>query len=493
MQRLNQKSLPIGRWQYNRKRVTAGIIHFGIGNFHRCHQALYVDKLLSEGHFDWGIIGVSLRSASTRDALAPQDFLYSQVTLDEEISGNGPDIRIIGAVLDILVAPENPADVIGRTADNDIKLVTITITEKGYYLKSGKFDHGQPNILADLRSLDIPTTIYGYLAAAIIQRRKKGDSPLSVVCCDNIQNGGGHLETGVQLLLQHHDPDSSSWAAKHVSFASSMVDKVAPATDESLKLLVQNTLGLEDAWPVAAEPFSQWIIEDKFAAARPAFDTVGAVFSDDITLFEQMKLRFLNAGHSIISTLGYLSDQLSIHQALEQTHILKFVLTALHGNVLPVATLPANFRGEDYIAGVIQRFRNSALPYAVQQVNTDSSIKIQQRWFPTIDDALRQNTDTTFMSFILAAWVGYVQRALIAGELIDPCERKFAEALQKETDIIHGFLHIAGADRFDFFSSKEFMERVYHHYNIIENETITMAIKHILKTQSLHQEVLTDA
>ncbi|MGI9288012.1 MAG: mannitol dehydrogenase family protein [Pseudomonadales bacterium] len=489
MQRLNQNTLTTAAAKtknatkdfYNRDNIQPGIVHFGVGNFHRCHQAVYVDKLLSLGGLDWGIMGVSMRSGKIRDQLAPQDFLYTVVTLSKDI-----ELSIIGSILNILVAPENPAVVINQVADNNIKLVTTTITEKGYCLSSGQIDNEHRDFIADSASLETPRTIYGYLAAAIIQRRKNGrhckhgGAPLSVLCCDNIQSGGEHLQAGVQRLLQHHDQVSKDWAKIHVSFASSMVDRVAPKTDESLKQLVHAALELEDAWPVSAEPFSQWVIEDRFAGERPAFDKVGALFTDDISLFEQMKLRFLNAGHSIISILGYLDNQATVHQALEQPSILDFVQKALHENVLPVATLPTDFKGEGYISDVIQRFRNSALPYTVQQVNTDSSQKIQQRWFPTIDDALAQYADSALMSFMVAAWAIYVHKALDAGELNDPLRDDFLAAQRQGEDIVSQFLLIAGADRFGFYNSTPFMAAVLSDYNTLQNTEITTALTQFL-------------
>lgn len=477
MQRLNNKNLRaartenVARGSYTRDDIRPGIVHFGVGNFHRCHQAVYVHKLLCMRELQWGIVGVSMRSSKLRDLLAPQDFLYTEVTLSKHT-----ELRLIGSILDILVAPEDPAAVIRQVADANIKLVTTTITEKGYCLSSGHIDTEHPDIVADSESLEAPVTIYGYLAAALIQRHKKKGEPLSVLCCDNILSGGEHLQAGVQMLLQRHNRDSLKWTKEHVSFASSMVDRVSPATDDSLKQVVRDTLDLEDAWPVSAEPFSQWVIEDKFSAERPPFDKVGALFTDDISLFEQMKLRFLNAGHSIISVLGYLNGQASVHQALEQAAILDFFQQALHDSILPVATIPANYKGEDYIFEVLQRFKNSALPYAVQQVNTDSSQKIQQRWFPTIDDALAQQADTGLLSFIVAAWVSYVLKALGAGELNDPLCDKFMTAQRHGGDVVQQFLLIAGADRFSFFQSTDFMEAVMSDYKTLENTDITTAL-----------------
>lgn len=472
---LTDREQTITSGNYDRAQIQPGIVHFGVGNFHRCHQAVYIDKLLNQGVKDWGIIGISMRSTKIRDALQSQNFLYTEVTLGKQSS-----FRIIGSILDILVAPENPTAVISQVAKNQIKLVTTTITEKGYYLCSGQIDQSDPDIVADKTCLENPRTIYGYLAASIIQRGIQDAAPLSIICCDNIQAGGEHLRAGVYMLLQQHAQHLLSWVEKHVSFASSMVDRVSPATDDNLKSLVHSTVKLKDVWPVSAEPFSQWVIENKFAGPKPALDKVGAIFADDISYHQQMKLRFLNAGHSIIAVLAYLAGHKTIHQALEQPYILQFVQRALCENILPVTEIPQGYQGKDYIAEVIQRFQNSALPYFAQQVNSDSSQKIILRWFPSIDNALLRNTDTAFMSFILAAWVVYVERALDANELNDPLDHHLMKANQNDGQRVEQFLTIIGASHFNFAASAPFMTDVTNAYQTLKDINISNALSDFL-------------
>lgn len=483
MQRLSQKNLTnilgkvadknyhISKENYDRELIKPGIVHFGVGNFHRCHQAVYIDKLLGQGDLEWGIIGVSMRSSKIRDALKPQDFLYTEATLGSQI-----EFRIIGSILDILVAPEDPVAVIDQLADTNIKLVTTTITEKGYCLSSGQIDVDHPDIVADKNNLERPRSIYGYIAAALIQRYKDEAVPLSVICCDNIQSGGVTLREGVDMLLELHAKDILGWVEKNVSFASSMVDRVSPATDQSLKQLVNSALEFDDAWPVSAEPFTLWVIEDKFAGVRPVLDQVGALFTDDILLYELMKLRLLNAGHSIIAVLGYLDKREMIHQALKQPYILKFVQKALYENLLPVTDIPEDCQGEDYISDVIQRFHNGGTPYRAQQVNSDSSQKIRLRWFPSIDNALARNSNTKLISFFVAAWVVYIEKALSAGELKDPLSDKFSVEYQNDMETIHHFLVVAGADSFNFITSAGFMRDVLDTYKILKQSDIKTAL-----------------
>lgn len=465
---------------YDRSSIKPGIVHFGVGNFHRTHQAIYCDNLLCQGETEWGLIGVSMRSPVVRDALAPQNFLYTEATL-----GNETTVRVIGSILDILVAPEEPSAVIGAVANNQVQVVTTTITEKGYHLASGEIDLNHPSIRQDMQSLNAPQTIYGYLAAAVIKRRQQGGEPLTVICCDNLRGGGEYLGTGVFKLLEQHCTASEEWTKQYVSFVSSMVDRVSPATDNQLTEWVSTQLGAYDNRPVSAEPFSQWVIQDQFAGKRPPFDKVGATFVDDVTTYEQMKLRLLNAGHSIASVLGYLAGEPTIHQTLQHRTIVDFVTRALRHNVLPATVIPLDSNGYDYIDSVLQRFHNQALPYSVLQVGTDSSQKIQQRWLPTIDDALNQGTSTTYFEFSLAAWVAYIHSAVQQGELEDPLQDSFLGINRSDTlEPVSESLALAGARNFCFYGNQTFMASVHHYYRTITTLGIEQALSAFLTTAS---------
>ncbi|MEP6390307.1 MAG: mannitol dehydrogenase family protein [Halioglobus sp.] len=478
MARLSTDNLPelkpdIEVPHYARASVTSSVVHFGVGNFHRAHQATYCDSLLNLGKTEWGIIGISLRSPTVRDKLAPQDFLYTQTTLCETAS-----YRVIGAIQDLLVALEAPAAVINAVARNQTRLVTTTITEKGYCLRNGEIDLEHSDISQDRESLDEPKTTYGYLAAALIQRCSRQGDPLTVLCCDNIQAGGEHLQSGVQMLLQRHSPKTLTWVDKHVAFSSSMVDRVTPATDERLKEQVAKHLAVYDAAPVAAEPFSQWVIEDNFAGERPPFDLVGALFVNNIAPFERVKLRFLNAAHSMLAALGYLVGDRFIHEVLQRADIARFTEQALKLNVLPVTPAPDNINCEAYIDQVLQRFCNGNLPYAVLQVGTDSSQKIQQRWFPTIDEALRLGKDTRYMVFALAAWVSFIRKALQNDDLNDPLRDDFARFNPPgNPSDAQEFLALAGAHKFEFFADQPFMTAVFQAHRDIEENGVEQALE----------------
>ena len=482
MNRLSSNNLPkhLQSYEYDREAVTSGIVHFGIGNFHRAHQAVYCDDLLNRGELRWGIKGISLRSSSMRDALKSQDYLYTLAVL-----GRTTEYRIIGAIRDIFVAPEDPGAVVDVIAKPTTQLISSTITEKGYYLTSSQVDFSHPVLQTEFASLDTPKTIYGFLARGIIKRAQdNAQAKLTVMCCDNISKGGDHLKDGVTVLLTQHSPSTLKWAETHVGFVSSMVDRVCPATDDALKELVRRDTGREDAWPISAEPFSQWIIEGDFAGERPNFEEVGAVFVDDIAPFERMKLSYLNAAHTIASTLGYLSGDIFVHEALRRDEIFTFMRQALLENVLPHAAVPDGYDGAEYIEGVITRFQNENLPYANLQVGTDSSQKIQQRWFPTIDLALAKNASVPYFEFCLGSWVVFVETALENGVLNDPMRDALLQVGAADTcDRVSSFLNIASAEDFVLSKDPQFLNAVKHYAGAIRADGIQTALKDFLDLQ----------
>jgi fructuronate reductase len=476
MKKLSAKALPegISTFTYDRDSVHSAILHFGIGNFHRAHQAVYYEDLLEQGETQWGITGVSLRSAAMRDDLRPQNYLYTLAIL-----GETTEFRCIGAVQDVLVAPEDPEAVVDVIANPATQIVSSTITEKGYYLGAQGLNSEHPDILHELRTLDSPKTIYGYLARGIIQRSQTApESKLTVMCCDNISSGGNILEQGVNALIETHNSDALLWAETHVSFISSMVDRVCPATDKALRETVRAATGRDDQRPVSAEPFTQWIIEDNFAGNRPNLERVGAVFVNDILPYEIMKLRYLNAAHTITSTLGYLCETDYVHEALRKPEVLNFVLRTLHENILPHASVPAGHDGKRYIKDVISRFQNPNLPYANLQVGTDSSQKIQQRWFPTIDNAVQAKAETNCFQFALAAWVVFIDTALDNGELNDPQKAEFVLVRTQDFEPrIIAYLNIAAAHQFTFSSDADFMTGVIKQAKIIAANGVLSGLK----------------
>lgn len=459
---------------YDRSQVQGRIVHIGVGNFHRAHQAAYCDDLLNSGEREWGIHGISLRSTATRDALAPQDYLYTLA-----LRGQDSNYRVLGSLLSLSVAPEDPNHCIELLATLNTALITITITEKGYLLKDGHINKERAEYLDDIESLQSPKTVYGYLAAALQRRAERGAGPVTVLGCDNVHDGGGLLEDGVATLLQAHGCLPDTWIESHVSFASSVVDRVAPTTTNQLIADVEQAIGATDDWPVATETFTLWVIEDNFAGPRPPFDRFGAIFVDDVGAFERMKLAYLNAAHSMISAMGYLLGDEYVHEALERPNVEAIVRNTLLVEVTAATAIPDGMDAAIYVDSVLRRFKNKALPYTVHQVCSDSSQKIRQRWFPSIDGCIRASDVAPGFSFVLAAWVAYVARAVSAGELNDPNEHSLAsifESLQAQGEIIAAVLDVAGSASHAFAINPVFMSAVEKNFETICESGIEAAI-----------------
>ena len=289
---------------YDRSTITPGIVHLGIGAFHRAHMAAYVDSLLGKNP-SWGIIGASLRRPDTRDALAPQDFLYTVAIRD----ASGTTNRVIGSILDILDANTQRAELIETMADPAIRIVSLTVTEKGYCHdpSTGELDEKHPDIVHDLAHPDAPVSAPGIIVKALALRHKRGLAPFTVMSCDNLPSNG---KTAGRILRRFAElrglGESFVGYVQGVSFPSTMIDRIVPATTDADRAIVAEITGLEDAWPIMTEPFTQWVIEDDFPAGRPPFETVGAELVDDVEPFERMKLRMLNGSHSTMAYLGYI-------------------------------------------------------------------------------------------------------------------------------------------------------------------------------------------
>ena len=329
--------------------------------------------------------------------------------------------------------------------------------------------------------MDNPVTVFGYLAAAIVQRMDRRAGGVTIISCDNVREGGALLRDGTYPLLREHARRAVSWAQDHVSFASSVVDRVTPVTTERLVHRVKSDTGIGDAWPVATEPFRQWVIEDKFAGERPPLDSVGASFTADIAVYQRMKLACLNAGHSIIAAIGYLLEEEHVHSALECDAVERFVRMALTTEVLPLVDLPPDVNGHEYIDLILQRFKNASLPYRISQVCSDSTQKIQQRWFPSIDRLIQFRRRPRYFPVALAAWTVYVERAVKDGTLVDPGSDDLIGAVRRAggaSAIVSEALRIAGAMSYAFWSDLRLRASVEAAYADIRRNGIRAAIGH---------------
>ena len=402
---------------YDRESVGVSIVHLGIGAFHRAHMAVYVDDLLARSAGDWGICGVSLRSAGVRNALAPQGGLYTLV----ERGPGAPRYRIIGSVKEVLVAPEDPELVVERMARIETRIVSLTVTEKGYCHSpaTGALDEHHPDILHDLTDPDTPRSAIGFLVSALDRRRQAGLPPFTVLSCDNLPNNGDTVRGIVQRFADLTDPTLGRWIEDEGAFPNTMVDRIVPASTDEDRAAVDAALGCHDAWPVATEPFRQWVIEDDFSAGRPDWSAVGAQLVSDVAPFELMKLRLLNGAHSCLAYLGYLAGYETVSDAMADPNMAAYVRRLMDDEVTPTLDVPPGTDLTAYKDALIERFRNPALKHRTWQIAMDGSQKLPQRLLGTVRDRLAAGRPIDSLALGIAAWMRYVTGVDERGEPID--------------------------------------------------------------------------
>lgn len=380
-----------------------GIVHLGVGAFHRAHQADYTDAVLAKGDRRWAILGASLRSPETRDALAPQDFLYTIAESDQ----SGERCRVIGALRGVLVAPEDPQALIEAMCLPSVRIVSLTVTEKGYCHDpaTGGLNAQHPDILHDLETPDTPRSAPGFLVEAIRARKARGLPPFTVLCCDNLPANGRTVARVVTRLAELRSPDLGKFVADHVAFPATMVDRIVPATTDADRVRISAATGLEDAWPVVTEAFTGWVIEDHFPQGRPDW---AATFVTDIAPFETMKLRLLNGAHSSMAYLGYLAGHETIADCMADPALASFVAHLMNAEVTSTLAVPPGTDVSAYKQALLDRFRNPGLRHRTWQIAMDGSQKLPQRLLGTIRDRLAAAAPIDALALGVAAWMRYV-------------------------------------------------------------------------------------
>lgn len=399
---------------YDRAGVTAGIVHLGIGAFHRAHMAVYVDDLLRTDP-SWGIVGASLRRPDTKDALEPQDGLYTIAVRDA--AGTHP--RIIGSILSIMDANTQREDLLALMADPAIRIVSLTVTEKGYCHDpaTGELDQRHPDIAHDLANPTAPKSAPGMLVEALARRKAAGIEPFTVMSCDNLPNNGQTAKRIVTGFAALRDAALGAWV-DDVAFPSTMVDRIVPSTTDADRAEIATLIGVDDAWPIMTEPFTQWVIEDNFPAGRPALETVGAQLVADVEPFEHMKLRMLNGSHSTMAYSGYLGGYEYIAEVMGDAAYVKLVHGLMSEEVMPTLDLPGVDLG-GYRDQLLERFRNPALKHRTWQIAMDGTQKLPQRLLGTIRDRLRDGQGIERLALGVAAWMRYVTGVAEDGSEID--------------------------------------------------------------------------
>ncbi|MDR2112043.1 MAG: mannitol dehydrogenase family protein [Candidatus Accumulibacter sp.] len=423
----NLPRLPAGvaRPAYDRARVAVGIVHFGTGGFHRAHQAMYVDELMNQGlSMDWGICGVGVMPADRRmrDALKSQDGLYTLVIKRPD---GKHDARVIGSIVDFIYAPDDPRRVIETMAAPSTRIVSMTITEGGYNFHhvTGEFDFGNPAVARDLAPSAAPQTVFGLVTEALRRRRERGVAPFTVMSCDNIQSNGDVAKKMFSAFALRKDPALGEWIAREVAFPNAMVDRITPVTVPGDIEELAKRFGIDDAWPVVCEPFTQWVLEDHFPAGRPAFEKAGAQLVGDVTPYELMKLRLLNASHQALAYFGYLSGYRYAHEVTQDPLFSAFLINYMEREGSPTLRPVPGVDLDLYRRTLIGRFANPQIGDTLARLCAESSDRIPKWLLPVIRANLANGGEIRRSAAVVASWARYAEGRDEQGEPIAVVDR----------------------------------------------------------------------
>ncbi len=421
---------------YDRGGIRAGIVHFGVGGFHRAHQAWYLDRLMAQGDAgEWGICGVGLLPGDRRmrDVLDRQDGLYTLVVKHPDGSR---EPRIIGSLVNYLYAPDDPEAVVRKLADESTRIVSLTITEGGYNLDSatGRFDDDNPVVRADLVPGAAPGTVFGLVAEALVRRRSRGLAPFTVMSCDNIPANGTVARHAFSAFAALRDRELGEWVAREVGFPNSMVDRITPVTTDDDRADVAARYGVGDEWPVVCEPFSQWVLEDTFTCGRPAWDAVGVQLVEDVEPYELMKLRLLNAGHQALCYFGYLAGHRFVDDVCRDPAFAGFLLRFMEREAAPtLRPVPGVDLGR-YQRQLIERFANSHVRDSLVRLCADTSDRIPKFLLPIIRENLATGGEVGRSAAVVAAWARYAEGVDEQGEpapVDDPLRERLMAAARR--------------------------------------------------------------
>lgn len=417
-----------------------GIAHFGVGGFHRAHQAFYTDALMDQGRdLDWSICGIGLRpeDRKLRDDLAGQDYLY---TLFELGDSDDTQSRIIGSISNMLLAEDSIQAVIDKLASPHIRIVSLTITEGGYCIddSTGEFMAHLPQIQQDLAQPHAPRTVFGVLCAALAQRRANHTPAFTVMSCDNLPHNGNVARKALLAFAALSNPDLHDWIAANVSFPNAMVDRITPMTSNAHRLQLHDQLGIDDAWPVVCEPFIQWVLEDKFSNGRPAWETVGVQLTDDVTPYEEMKIKLLNGSHLALTYLGFLKGYRFVHDTMNDPLFVAYMRAYMDKDVTPQLAPVPGIDLTAYKNTLVQRFSNQAIADQLERVCSDGSSKFPKFTVPTINRLIADGAELKRAALVVAAWALYLKGVDETGQtyaIPDP-RAEFCQALVADDELI---------------------------------------------------------
>jgi mannitol 2-dehydrogenase len=430
MQPLNARSLSslpssVSTPTYHRERVRAGIVHCGVGGFHRSHQAMYLDVLMRDGKaLDWGICGVGILPSDRRmkDVMAAQDCLY---TLMVKHSDGSVEPRVIGSIVQYLFAPDDPEAVIEKLADEHTRIVSLTVTEGGYnfHAVTGEFDASNPDVVHDVAPAMAPKTVFGLITEALVRRRRRDLPPFTVMSCDNIQGNGDAARKSFVAFATLRDPELGAWVEQQVRFPNSMVDRITPVTTEEDRAEVGRRFGIDDQWPVVCEPFTQWVLEDDFGNGRPPWQDVGVQLVTDVEPYELMKLRLLNASHQALCYFGYLTGYRMVHDVCRDALFQHFLLAYMDREATPTLQPVPGVDLPEYKQNLITRFSNPHVRDTVARLCAESSDRIPKWLLPVIRHNLATGGEITLSTAVVASWARYAEGIDEQGQPIEVVDR----------------------------------------------------------------------
>jgi mannitol 2-dehydrogenase len=396
---------------YSREQTTIGIVHLGVGGFHRSHQAVYLDSLMNAGcATDWAIcgIGVMPQDRSMQQALAAQDYLYTVIV---KHAGGSLEPRVIGSIQEYLLAPDNPQAVIEKMAAPSTRIVSLTVTEGGYNLHpvTGEFDTRNLQVMRDALPGATPTTAFGLVTEALARRRRRGLAPFTVMSCDNILSNGDVAGRMFTAFAHLRGGDLGDWVQHEVCFPNTMVDRITPVTTDDDRAMLADRFGVTDAWPVVCEPFSQWVVQDRFRTNRPPLEKVGVQLVEDVAPYELMKLRLLNASHQAMCYLGYLAGYRYAHEVCADPLFLHFLKSYMDREATPTLAPVPGVDLYDYKKTLLERFANPEIGDTLARLCADSSDRIPKFVLPVIRKQLACGGDIERAALVVAAWARYAE------------------------------------------------------------------------------------
>jgi mannitol 2-dehydrogenase len=459
---------------YDRSRLNVGIVHFGVGGFHRAHQAMYVDRLLNAGEaFDWAICGVGVLEAdrAMQEALDAQGHLY---TLVEKHSDGVYEARVIGSIIEYLYAPDDPEAVIERLVDPATRMVSLTVTEGGYSIDdvTGEFNSRTTGVAHDLEPHAVPRTVFGLITEALARRRGRGMTPFTIVSCDNLQGNGRLARKAFTSFARLRDPQLGEWVERSVLFPNSMVDRITPATTDADREEIRTRFGIDDRWPVVCEPFVQWVLEDSFSSGRPPYERVGVQIVDDVEPYELMKLRLLNAGHQGLCYFGRLCGYEFVHEAAQDPLFRTFLRGYMDHEATPTLEPVPGVELDDYKDTLIERFSNPEVRDTIARLCAESSDRIPKWLLPVVRVQLSRGGEIARSAAIVASWARYAEGVDEHGAPIDVVDR------QRER--VMGLAALQGEEPLAFITNRELFG------DLVEHERFAAAYRSALR--SLHEQ-----